>query len=77
MGPPRHSCAGYGFIAQEVEKVFPDAVKSYGKTTLRDGSEIEDVKSVDTFGVAAALHHEAILALMEEVRKLKKQISGF
>ena len=44
---------------------------------MRDGSEIEDVKSVDTFGVAAALHHEAILALMEEVRKLKKQISGF
>lgn len=64
-------------VDSEVEKVFPDAVKSYGKTTLRDGSEIEDVKSVDTFGVAAALHHEAILALMEEVRKLKKQISGF
>ncbi|EOC5256085.1 tail fiber domain-containing protein [Enterobacter asburiae] len=74
LDTPAH---GYGFIAQEVEKVFPDAVKSYGKTTLRDGSEIEDVKSVDTFGVAAALHHEAILALMEEVRKLKKQISGF
>jgi hypothetical protein len=63
LDTPAH---GYGFIAQEVEKVFPDAVKSYGKTTLRDGSEIEDVKSVDTFGVAAALHHEAILALMEE-----------
>jgi hypothetical protein len=44
------------------------------KTTLRDGSEIEDVKSVDTFGVAAALHHEAILALMEEVSGIKMLI---
>ena len=67
---------GYGFIAQEVEKVFPEAVKSYGKTTLRDGSEIEDVKSVDTVGVAAALHHEAILALMDEVSNIKRQIKA-
>ncbi|MDO2449636.1 tail fiber domain-containing protein [Enterobacter vonholyi] len=71
LDTPAH---GYGFIAQEVEKVFPDAVKSYGKTTLRDGSEIEDVKSVDTFGVAAALHHEAILALMDEVSCIKRLI---
>ncbi|MBS7440950.1 tail fiber domain-containing protein [Enterobacter sp. 120016] len=71
LDTPAH---GYGFIAQEVEKVFPEAVKSYGKTTLRDGSEIEDVKSVDTFGVAAALHHEAILALMDEVSCIKRLI---
>ena len=73
LDTPAH---GYGFIAQEVEKVFPEAVKSYGKTTLRDGSEIEDVKSVDTFGVAAALHHEAILALMDEVSCIKRLIKG-
>lgn len=71
LDTPAH---GYGFIAQEVEKVFPEAVKSYGKTTLRDGSEIEDVKSVDTFGVAAALHHESILALMDEVSCIKRLI---
>lgn len=71
LDTPAH---GYGFIAQEVEKVFPEAVKSYGKTTLRDGSEIEDVKSVDTFGVAAALHHEAILAQMDEVSCIKRLI---
>lgn len=74
LDTPAH---GYGFIAQEVEKVFPDAVKSYGKTTLRDGSEIEDVKSVDTFGVAAALHHEAILALMVKIDSLKTQVDNF
>jgi hypothetical protein len=74
LDTPAH---GYGFIAQEVEKVFPDAVKSYGKTTLRDGSEIEGVKSVDTFGVAAALHHEAILALMVKIDSLKTQVDNF
>ena len=73
LDTPAH---GYGFVAQEVEKVFPDAVKSYGNTTLRDGSEIEDVKSVDTFGVAAALHHEAILALMDEIERLKVQVDN-
>ncbi|EMX8930687.1 tail fiber domain-containing protein [Enterobacter asburiae] len=71
LDTPAH---GYGFIAQEVEKAFPDAVKSYGKTTLRNGTEIEDVKSVDTFGVAAALHHEAILALMVKVENLERQL---
>ncbi|HDZ8149699.1 TPA: tail fiber domain-containing protein [Escherichia coli] len=71
LDTPAH---GYGFIAQEVEKAFPDAVKSYGKTTLRNGTEIEDVKSVDTFGVAAALHHEAILALIVKVENLERQL---
>jgi hypothetical protein len=71
LDTPAH---GYGFIAQEVEKAFPDAVKSYGKTTLRNGTEIEDVKSVDTFGVAAALHHEAILALMVKVENIERQV---
>jgi hypothetical protein len=71
LDTPAH---GYGFIAQEVEKAFPNAVKSYGKTTLRNGTEIEDVKSVDTFGVAAALHHEAILALMVKVENLERQL---
>jgi hypothetical protein len=71
LDTPAH---GYGFIAQEVERAFPDAVKSYGKTTLRDRTEIEDVKSVDTFGVAAALHHEAILTLMEKVDNLERQL---
>ncbi|HCT3170580.1 TPA: tail fiber domain-containing protein [Enterobacter asburiae] len=71
LDTPAH---GYGFIAQEVEKAFPDAVKSYGKTTLRNGTEIEDVKSVDTFGVAAALHHEAILALMVKVENIERQL---
>ena len=37
---------------------------------------ISDVKTVDTYGVAAALHHEAILALMDQVEDLKKKLDA-
>lgn len=57
---------GYGFTAQDVQKVFPDAVNKAGKITLKDGRVVEDVLSPDTYGVSAALHHEAILAIIDE-----------
>ncbi len=61
---------GYGFIAQDVEKDFPEAVSETKSSpvTLRNGSSVTDVKSVNTSGIAAALHHEAILALMQKWR---------
>lgn len=67
---------GYGFIAQDVEKDFPEAVSETKSSpvTLRDGSILDDVKSVNTPGVAAALHHEAILALMDQIDELKAEI---
>ena len=68
MGP------GIGFIAQEVQSVFPDAVYESGSRELDDGTVIDNVLSVDVSGVAAALHHESILALMEEVEKLKEEL---
>lgn len=68
MGP------GIGFIAQEVQSVFPDAVYENGSRELDDGTVIDNVLSVDVSGVAAALHHESILALMEEVEKLKEEL---
>ncbi|WP_418457582.1 tail fiber domain-containing protein [Citrobacter braakii] len=61
---------GIGFTAQEVQKVFPEAVSKGLNVTLSDGSVVEGVLSPDTYGVAAALHHEAILALMEKVEEL-------
>lgn len=69
---------GYGFIAQDVEKDFPEAVSEtkYSPVTLRDGSILDDVKSVNTPGVAAALHHEAILALMDQIDELKAEIAA-
>ena len=65
---------GYGFIAQDVEQVFPEAVKGGYDMTLEDGTVIPDVKTVDTYGVAAALHHEAILALMVRVDNLTSKV---
>ncbi|HGG8986466.1 TPA: tail fiber domain-containing protein [Enterobacter asburiae] len=67
---------GFGFIAQEVQEVFPEAVNHFGQAmTMEDGTEVKDVLSVDTTGVSAALHHEAILALMDEVSAIKIVIS--
>ena len=58
---------GIGFIAQDAEQIFPDAVTISGMPLIMaDGSEIKDVRCPDTSGVSAALHHEAILALMDE-----------
>lgn len=68
---------GVGFTAQDVEKVFPDAVGSSPVPyTVEDGSEVTDVKTPDTYGVAAALHHEAILALMDKVEALEATLAG-
>jgi hypothetical protein len=56
-------------------KVFPDAVVRGQDVTLADGSVVEGVLSPDTYGVAAALHHEAILALIDEVNELKRMLN--
>jgi hypothetical protein len=63
---------GQGFIAQELMEVMPTAVFEGGRTELRDGTIVEKTLSVDVTGASAALHHEAILALMDEVSSLKK-----
>lgn len=65
---------GIGFLAQEVADVFPDVVTRGQNVTLADGSVIEGVLSPDTYGVAAALHHEAILALMEKIDELTLKV---
>ncbi|MEP8487981.1 tail fiber domain-containing protein, partial [Enterobacter asburiae] len=62
---------GQGFIAQELMEVIPTAVFTGGTTILDDGTEIENTLSVDVAGAAAALHHEAILALMVQIEDLK------
>ncbi|HFN8032330.1 TPA: tail fiber domain-containing protein [Escherichia coli] len=67
---------GIGFIAQDVKNVFPQAVTAGGDRELPDGTLVEGVLSPDTYGVAAALHHEAILALMQQVKDLKKKIDA-
>jgi hypothetical protein len=66
---------GIGFIAQEVQSVFPDNVFVTGDRELEDGTVIKDVLSPDTAGVAAALHHEAILALMVQIDALTARVA--
>lgn len=68
---------GFGFMADEAEKFFPGAVKETEgyDIELPDGSTVDSVKSVDTYGIAAALHHEAILELIKQVEELKKEVA--
>ncbi|CAH5063758.1 hypothetical protein AI2839V1_0353, partial [Enterobacter cloacae] len=66
---------GFGFIAQEVQEVFPDAVRHFGQTMqLEGGTEVKNVLSVDTAGVSAALHHEAILAILERMETIERLV---
>ena len=67
---------GIGFIAQEVQEVFPEAVSVSGDRKLEDGTVIKDVLSPDTYGVAAALHHESILQLMGIMKEAITTIAG-
>ncbi|MDT4543475.1 tail fiber domain-containing protein [Escherichia coli] len=67
---------GFGFVASEARTYFPGAIKNNNMTyELPDGEKIENVESVDTYGIAAALHHEAILAIMGQVQELKAEIA--
>ncbi|MFU0930914.1 tail fiber domain-containing protein [Kluyvera cryocrescens] len=68
---------GIGFIAQEVEKVFPDAVTENNyPQTFPDGTSVEKVKALSAGDVAAALHHESILQLMDIVKEAITTIAG-
>lgn len=65
---------GIGFIAQEVQELFPESVYVGPDRTLPDGTVVKGVLSPDSSGVSTALHHEAILALMEKVEALEAEL---
>ncbi|MGZ0721691.1 tail fiber domain-containing protein [Kluyvera cryocrescens] len=67
---------GIGFISQEIADVFPEAISIGPDRELPDGSVVEGVQSPDTYGVAAALHHESILQLMDIVKEAISTIAG-
>ncbi|EOC1568772.1 tail fiber domain-containing protein [Cronobacter dublinensis] len=57
---------GIGFIAQDVEQVFPEAVSTSGyDQQMPDGSVVEDVKSIDAGSIGAGLHHAALNELYD------------
>ncbi|HHA1519955.1 TPA: tail fiber domain-containing protein, partial [Enterobacter bugandensis] len=66
---------GIGFVAQEVQEIFPQAVSHAREGSLTvDGKVIEQPLAVSPGEVAAALHHEAILALMVRVDNLTSMV---
>ncbi|MGV1177171.1 tail fiber domain-containing protein [Enterobacter roggenkampii] len=66
---------GIGFVAQEVQEIFPEAVSHAQEGSLTvDGRVIEQPLALSPGDVAAALHHEAILALMEKIENLQRQL---
>lgn len=68
---------GIGFIAQDVEEIFPEAVsESYFPQTFPDGTSVERVKALSAGDVSAALHHECILQLMDIVKEAITTIAG-
>ena len=67
---------GQGFIAQELMEVMPTAVFEGGRTELRDGTIVEKTLSVDVTGASAALHHEAILKLMDKNEAQQNEIKA-
>lgn len=68
---------GIGFVAQEIQEIIPEAVccSREGSVTV-DGEEIENSLALSPGEIAAALHHEAILALMDQIEDLKKQVEA-
>ncbi|MDN5679843.1 MAG: tail fiber domain-containing protein [Ewingella sp.] len=52
-----------GLIAQDVEKFCPVAIKTYGDRKFSDNTVVKDFKYLDTTGVSAAYHTEAIKQL--------------
>lgn len=67
---------GIGFLAQDVEKLFPGAVTEHEMhQEFDDGTVLESVKSMSAGNVAAALHHEAILEMALQIEELKKELA--
>jgi len=61
---------GIGFIAQDVQGVFPEMVSHARQGSVSvDGVDIDDPLAINPGDIAAALHHEAILALMDKIDK--------
>lgn len=70
-------CQGFGFMSDEVKEYFPGGVRTLDyDIKMPDGRVVERVEAVDTYGIAAALHHEAILALMDQMKELRAEIKG-
>lgn len=64
-----------GLIAQDVEKDCPVAVTTNGDREFEDGTVVTDFKYLNTGGVAAAYHTEAIKELYAIIQDLQSRIT--
>jgi len=64
----------YGFIAQEVEEIMPELVKTADGVTMCDGEEIVNQKSIESYGLAwASILVKAIQELTARVQELENK----
>ena len=67
--------SSYGFIAQEVEEVMPDLVRTFEGITMCVDEEIENQKSVESYSLVwASILVKAIQELKTEIDSLKNQM---
>lgn len=68
---------GMGFVAQEIQNIFPEAVSCAREGSLTIGGEVvANPLALSPGDIAAALHHEAILALIKQVESLQEEVSS-
>ncbi len=72
----RPEFTNYGFIAQEVEEIMPELVKTTEGITMCDGEEIVNQKSIESYGLAwASILVKAIQELKAELDTAKTEIN--
>jgi hypothetical protein len=67
----------YGFIAQEVEEVMPEMVKTSEGITMCNGEEVENQKSIESYGLVwASILVKAIQEQQAQIEELKALIAA-
>jgi hypothetical protein len=69
------ACTYYGFIAQDMELVFPELVKTDDGINIVNGEEVPNQKSIESYGLVwASILTKAIQELKAENNSLQSQI---
>ena len=72
----RPEITNYGFIAQEVEKIMPELVRTSEGITMCLDEQIENQKSVESYGLAwASILVKAIQEQQQQIQELKNKLS--
>ena len=71
----RPEFTNYGFIAQEVEEIMPELVRTSEGITMCGEEEIENQKSIESYGLAwASILVKAIQEQQQQIQELKAEI---